>query len=494
MLSNLGLHGLPVPSGYGAPGYPAVEENTRLKLQVFRLGEVLLASCACEAQVDLILNLESRANTVPGDMALGYDWSSECSPTAAGYDCQGRAVTTQAYDRMVAQVRNDAAGWDAPENAATADGEPADPALIKGNFTHEELPSELGFALPIGIGHGGDYNGYTVSYREYMSRDHYRKALTAYGPHTADYMVTRLVRMAGSLKGGPALQPEPHDTAAAADEARQEALARAIGAASGPAYDAWRDALPADVGPVDAVQQPVDLERFGAATFTWRGGSNAVDNPVVRVEREVDGAWQPYADTTGEVQTQVAFPLGVQGVADTYTGSQEWLWTAGFEAFSGFPAPLRLHARGPVPLRRRRRLAGQRRRRGVRPDERALRRARRGAACRCRTRRSPAGRRRSSVPDSAYPRSYASTFRTIADDGRTTICRTCSFRPWAATASAASAVVTVTRASGEVERVPAELVDGRWTVPLEDGDRAVVEPGAVTDALGNVNGTALVLR
>jgi hypothetical protein len=212
--SNLDLHGLPVPDQYGAPGYPAVEENTRMKLQVFRFGEVLLASCACEAQVDLILNLESRANTVVGDIFDGYDWSSSCTPAGADHLCNGKPVTKAAYDRMVAQVHNDAAGWDAPEHAATAGSEPADPAQIKGNFTKEELPAERGYALPVGIGHAGDYNGYTVSYREYQSRDSYRKALTAYGPHTADYMVTRLVRLAGALKGGPALAAEVNDAQA----------------------------------------------------------------------------------------------------------------------------------------------------------------------------------------------------------------------------------------------------------------------------------------
>ena len=121
---------------------------------------------------------------------------------------------------------------------------------ILGNFTKEELPTTRGFALPVGVGHAGDYNGYTVSYREYQSRDSYRKALTAYGPHTADYMVTRLVRMAGALKGGPALAAEAGDAQAQADEQRQEALATAIGAVSGRAYDGWRASLPADVGPV----------------------------------------------------------------------------------------------------------------------------------------------------------------------------------------------------------------------------------------------------
>jgi hypothetical protein len=41
-----------------------------------------------------------------------------------------------------------------------------------------------------------------------MARDHYRKALTSHGPHTADYMVTRLVRMAGALKRGEPFVPD----------------------------------------------------------------------------------------------------------------------------------------------------------------------------------------------------------------------------------------------------------------------------------------------
>ncbi len=499
--ANLEVHGLPVPEQYGNPGYPAVEENTRLKLQVARFGEVLLASCACEPQVDLILNLESRANAVSGDIVDGYDGSTSCTPVGAAYSCLGRTVTKAAYDRMRAQVHNDAKGWDAPANAATAENEPVDPAQIKGNFTKEELPPALGYALPVGLGHTGDYNGYTVSYREYMNRDSYRKALTAYGPHTADYMVTRLVRLAGALKGGPALAAEVNDLAAQADEARQEAQARALGTASGPAYDGYRASLPADVGPVAAVKEPVDLERFGAATFTWRGGSNAVDNPDVRVERQVDGSWEPFADMTGEVQTQVAFPHGVEGVATTATGRQEWLWTAGFEAYDGFPARLGSTPTGTYRFV----VAGVSRVTGS-DQPYALTSAPFAVSPWTGVQvvdgqLDPSGDVSFRVPDSRYPTSYASAFRTIKDDGaiaagRSAICRTCSFRPWAQTAAAASAVVTVTRASGETERVDAVLVNGRWTAPthLAPGDSAVVAAGDARDAYGETNGTALRLR
>ena len=498
--SNLDLHGLPVPDQYGAPGYPAVEENTRIKLQVFRFGEVLLASCACEAQVDLILNLESRANDLEGDIFDGYDWSGSCTPEGEGYSCLGKSVTKDAYDRMVAQVHNDAKGWDDPANAAFANSEAADPADIKGNFTKEELPADQGYALPVGLGHAGDYNGYTVSYREYQSRDSYRKALTTYGPHTADYMVTRLVRIAGALKGGAELAAEINDPQAQADELRQQTLAQVIGRSSGPAYDAWLAALPSDVGPVEAVTEPVDLQRFGAASFTWRGGSNAVDNPVVRVEREVDGAWEPFADMSGEVQTQVAFPQGIQGVADTYSGRQEWLWTAGFEAYDAFPARMGSTPNGIYRFV----VDGLARTTGATEGYSLTSRpftvspwtgvqVTDGAV-------DDAGNASFTVPDSRYPRSYPSTFRTIADDGnnggKSAICRTCSFRPWAATAPAVSAVVTVTRSDGAVEQVPAALVEGRWVAPtaLAEGDRAVVAAGDVRDAYGETNGTALSLH
>ena len=48
-----------------------------------------------------------------------------------------------------------------------------------------------------------DYNGYIATYREYQRGDHYRKALTGWGPHSSDYMATRLVN------AGPPAQRDP---------------------------------------------------------------------------------------------------------------------------------------------------------------------------------------------------------------------------------------------------------------------------------------------
>ena len=499
---NLKAHGIPLPDHYDAPGFAAVEENARIKLQVFRLGEVMLASCSCEAQVDLIRNLETRLDATPGNIFDGYDWGARCSQNDdTSWTCpnpknesQTITVPDARFQRMQAQVHNDAKGWDAPENALAANSEPSDPAKIWGNFTKEELSPKLGYALPIGVGHAGDYMGYTISYREYMNRDDYRKALTAYGPHTADYVNTRLVRMAAALKGGPAVKPEPHDTAFQADEARQVALAISLGRFTSAAYDGWNANLPDDKGPAAAIAEPKNITRFDAATFTWRGGSNAVDNPSVRVQRLVNGKWKTYADQSGEIQTMLDFPEGIEGVVNTYAGNTEWKWTANFEAFDGFPSRL-----GQTPTGTYRFVVNGKMTSGGDPKPYALA-SKSFTVSRWKgvTVTDPRRNSRGNVSFAAastYPRTYKSAFPFIADDGRTDVCKTCSFRPWASSASIARAVVTVTRADGSVDKVAATQRDGRWyaATALRAGDRAVIAPAGIRDANGEVNGTRFVL-
>ncbi|MBW3662895.1 MAG: neutral/alkaline non-lysosomal ceramidase N-terminal domain-containing protein [Actinobacteria bacterium] len=533
LYENLRAHGLPVPANYDAPSFTGVQENVRLRLQAIKLGDIIIASCACEAQVDLILNFESRANDVVGDLHDGFDWfedpNTTCTQGESGeWTCQyadpeargGRSWTFSdaAYQRYQAQVHNPADGWDELDYAPYANSEPDDPAEIKGNFTTEELDEQTGYALAIGVGHAGDYNGYTVSYREYMGYDHYRKALTSHGPHTADYMSTWMTRMARDLND-PSYSYVEEMTAQdpttvarlAADEARQVAQSELLGRAAGTAYTAWLAALPADVGPAEILAdgQPGDVSRFDAATVTWRGGSNAVDNPTVVVEREVDGAWQPFADMSGEVQTMLDMPNGVQGVADTYTGSQEWRWTASFEAFTGGPNP----ALGSTPPGEYRFVID-----GVISGGLGEGRS---------TYHLESDSFTVSVWDGIpaptvsvdgdvvtvqtervlYPRTYESDFPFVSDDGRgglvdpetgeavpddLRVCETCSFRAWAFEGEVAAVDVTIRRTDGSEEIVGATPAgDGRWTVSglqLADGDEVVVAAGGVRDQDGNVNG------
>lgn len=495
---NLEAEGIPVPDGYDAPSFGTVEENLRIHLQAVRLGEVLLASCSCEAQVDLIKNLESRTDKTQGNIYDGYDWPALCTqrpdtqwvcPDPPTRGAGTVVVSDAAYRHMKAQIHNDARGWDDPANAARAMSEPKDPALIYGNFTKEELPSALGYTLAVGIGHAGDYNGYTVSYREYQSRETYRKALTSYGPHTADYMVTRLVRMAGFLKGGPDLAAEPTAALGVADEARQQALAIALGQAASAAYDDYERSLADDVGPAAVLAPARDITRFDAATVSWRGGDNAVDVPRVRVDRLVDGTWQPYADQSGEVPIALAMPHGVQGLADARTGTREWKWTASFEAYDGFPSPL-----GRTPSGSYRFVIDGLIHRGGTDVPYHLESpfavtAWQGVVARD-LRAEADGRVSFVVDDVRYPRTYASVFRFVHDDSDALLCKSCSFRPWARTAPIASAYVTVTR--GKKSRVVAAYyADGRWwaDTDLSARDRAVVAAGSVLDANGETNGT-----
>ncbi|MFY9587319.1 MAG: neutral/alkaline non-lysosomal ceramidase N-terminal domain-containing protein [Actinomycetota bacterium] len=492
--------GLPLPEHYDAPSFGAVEENLRLHLQAFRLGEVLFASCACEAQMDLILNFESRANRTQHDIFDGYEYP--CTKKADGtWACkagghleQTVTVPDEKHARMVAEVHNDAKGWEDPANAIASNAEPADPAQIKGNFTKEELPATLGYALPVGVGHAGDYNGYVVSYREYMIRDHYRKALTAYGPHTADYMVTRMVRLAGSLKGGPALGAEPLDPVAVVDDAREEAFMQAFGQLTSAVYDAWLASLPSDVGPAGPLEQPKNITRFQAATFSWRGGSNAVDNPVARVERLVRGRWTPFADQSGEVQTMVALPSGAAGVADTYAGNQEWKWTANFEAFDAFP--VKVVPGGQTPLGTYRfvvdgtiREGGSNERYHFASNPFTVSRWT-GITVGSVTRSDTA---LSFTIPIRYPRTYASPFRYISDDGNAKLCRTCSFRPWALKGYAKRVVVRVKHTNGDVDYVVAKRVGDRWVVTVSPKDTVTIEPGGILDYFGETNATRLTL-
>ena len=493
---NLEEHGIPVPDYYDMPAFGAVEENARIHLQAVRLGDILLASCSCEAQVDLILNLESRTDATTGNIWDGYDWAErDCARAVDGtWSCPtGGPVADAAIEHMRAQVHRPADGWDDPLYAPFANSE--DPDDIKGNFTKTEIQAfgAPGYKLSVGLGHTGDYVGYTVSYREFMARDHYRKALTSYGPHTADYMVSRLVRMAAALQGGAPYDPtldEPLGAVALADEQRQAAIALAAGQAAATAYDAYALTLPDDLDAGVIVEEPAEsITRFASASFRWNGGSNYVDNPIVRVERRgKKGAWEHFAGQAGEIQTR----LDVGGnVGET----RRWEWAANFEAFDGFRP-----SEGQTPTGRYRFVVdGHHRRGGLTVPYRITSRE---FAVRpwpgvpvTDLRVEPDG----AVSLSAAPHRYERSGRSAVFPALTTpdvldtepLCKTCSFRPWAATGVLAKVTVTVVRAAGSVDRVPAARLGSRWMAPtgLLPGDRAFVAAGDAVDTWGEFNGS-----
>jgi hypothetical protein len=552
VLSALKSAGVPVPDNYDLTSFGSVEENARIKLQAVRIGDILLASCSCEPQADLIRNLESRTDGTVGDQWFGFDYANQAHVDEAwpvGYD-QGQpatevqacyaasttayscpdprdylgqrrlTVSKPAFDHMEAEINNDAAGWSDPSYAAQANSEPSDLSQIKGNFTHTELGAGAfascpGYAVSVGLGHTGDYNGYTVTYREYMARDAYRKALTSYGPHTADYMNTNLLSMAANLRCGAPLLAQPTDPIATADEERQQAEAIALGQISSAYYDAWTAQIPDSAGPAAAVTQPAaQVQRFDDATFTWNGGDNWTDDPTARVERQAaDGTWQPYADQSGEVVVSLTPPSSdfVSSTPTYRTGGQAWHWTASFEVFDASPRVDQvggqvangvyrfavdgsIHTGGAVtpyhltstpftvvPWT------------GITASDLRV-----------------SGHAASFVVDPIrYPRvpAHHAQLAFYADDQGglvdangnyvySVVCKRCTVRPWATTSTVASAVVLVTSADGHARQVPAayDETSGRWTarVELRPGDTVSVPAGGIVDQYGETNGQPLL--
>ena len=557
-------YGIPVPENYSAPSYTGLEEDLGVHLQVMRLGDILLTICSCEQWIEQSENIESRTDTIrddrvdesgcgdpgtldpivardPDAIFKGWLWPELC------------AADTPAERKARAQVLNDAVGWDFVENVAYAESEAADPDDIKGNFTHEELAPDLGYKLTVPIGMANDYNGYIASYREYQRGDHYRKALTGWGPHSSDYIATRLVELAGHLKqrGGHVLPTEPQRALAdhigsvkiPADLAHNDARAQAIGAAGQAAIEATEAKAIEDPGAGEVVDQPEDIERFDGALFTWKGGNNFVDVPVVRVERRVGDRWREYADQSGEVPVTLRLPEPDELPA-VAAGSFEYHWSAHFEAFvapfdpggnteATPPGDYRFvvdgHRRSggaTVPYRVASRVfkvapwdgveAG-----GLREDADGRlsfavgpeRRIEIPAAMKDLKGRTGTADVTATIGPIDYPDTYDSPTRFIRDGrsegigGREFIrdpdardaeelfewfCFTCSFRPWRDVGGVASAEITIRRADGSAETVSAHLEDGRYVADRElaPGETAFVAPGGVRDPWGNHNGVA----
>jgi hypothetical protein len=545
--------GIPFPDNYSAPSYGALEEDLDIHLQVFRLGDILFTICPCEQWADQARNIKSRTDLVQGNQYFGYDWAARCSPApGGGWTCPDPrnesanlpTIPDAKYQKMKAQVSGDAVGWDFLDNAASAESEPADPSKIKGNFTHEELAPGLGYKLTVPITMANDYNGYIASYREYQRGDHYRKALTGWGPHSSDYLATRLVQLGGHLKqpASPVLPTENQRELAdslgtakiQADLAHNDARAQALGDVAQQSVAAYEASLPDDGGSAQVVRQPADVERFGASLFSWDGGSNFTDNPVVRVERRVAGLWEPYADQSGELPTTLEFPNGTTDVASYEQGGQVWKWTAHFEAFvSPFDTGERPLATPPGEYRFV--VDGQRRSghavvayhldsnvfhvrpwSGITVEDLRVESSSGRASFRVGPRHSY------DVKDGAgpdilgaeigpidYPDSYSVAGRApFIVDQRTAIrdpaapgdasklewyCFTCSFRPWIDAGDASSAAVTVLHADGSRSVVPAAESGGRWvtaTGTVGAGDAVGVGSGCVQDRYGDYNGAA----
>ena len=572
--------GIPVPENYSAPSYTGLQEDIDVHLQGIRLGDIYLPVCSCEQWFDQSRNIETRTDTEAGNEWLGYDWGAQCvetnpaqrddptvyrpytapGPSGTGtWSCPRPSdpenesarlvISDHEYRRMRAQVLNPANGWNDAENAATAESEPTEVTEIKGNYTHDddETSAALGYGLTVPIAMANDYNGYIATYREYQRGDHYRKSLTGWGPHSSDYLASRLVtigRLMHSEDDGMPAAPIPRDqeqeaplaAKAEADTSLNDARAAALGTVGGGATAAYDALLPDDGGEAGAVEggQPEDIERFGAALFTWNGGSNYTDNPSVVVERRVGGEWTTFADQSGEVPVTLEYPESPADGPVYMQGEQEWHWTAHFEAFV---APFEVGAERATPAGTYRFAVEGERRDGGRPvpyrvtsEEFAVspwsgitvEDLRVDPDGRVSFHAGPVSTYTVGGPDSDvdvvgggpaieatvgpidYPDSHESTARFIRErrtayrdpaapgdpDRLEWFCFTCSFRPWLDAGDAETVEISFVGGSGEVESVPARLEESRWVSerPLAADEGAFVDAGCVRDRYGNFNG------
>ncbi|MER3452454.1 MAG: hypothetical protein C4344_01820 [Acidimicrobiia bacterium] len=559
--------GIPVPDNVGFPSLTGLEEAPAVPLQALRLGTVAVTFCPCEQFADQALNIKHRLERVidalpapptgwdwrSGQTPWGFDWARAktpggrdfCIPQGAGATRTWRcadprdpsrdlpAISDVVYRRMRAHVLNDASGWDDPSRSLESESEPPDPDEIRGNFTHERLVGRgrfVGYDLVSTVSMANDYWGYIVTYREFQRGDHYRKALTGLGPHAADFLATRLARIAAGLSD-PEIKPPrtpKDDTYAVAGPAYARNLARAAGALAAATVPAREASLPRDGGTPRIVRQPDDVERFSAASMTWIGGSNSFDVPDVVIERQVGNRFVPVADTNADVQIRVVFPTPAE-LASWRTGSFEWRWTATFETYASDVALPDLlgkwHNATPVGVYRMvvvgRRHLGAGRTEPYRLVSRPFRvlpwrgisvEAIRADADGVTVDPGPTHQVRYGVPSDPYlvgpidyPDTYASPFRFIrgvrtlvtyglaSPERHQQFCFTCSFEPWVDAGSPQRILVTVLRRSGTREVVEAHrrgegpLAVWFAAVALEPGDKAFVDAGAIVDAFGNTN-------
>jgi len=521
--------GVPVPDNIPAYSYTGLQETVQVHLQAFRFGDIGVTVCPCEQFADQSRNIKSRLLRDATSLWIGFDWTTQQTPagrawcvdngdttwTCANPQTRGTTdlepVSDHTFQRMLAQIRNPACDergcWDDLLNALQAETDPWEPGDIWGNYRHEDARSH-GYGMVVPVSMTNDYWGYIVPYREFQAKDHYRKALTGLGPHSSDFLATRLTRLAAGLNGGARYRPTLKDVLYSGEDTHQRERARWIGELAAQYLPLYAATLPADGGAPAVVAQPSDIERFDAARMTWVGGSNWFDLPDVRVERLVDGgAWERFADMSGEVQALVRYPQPGPDVAAWRAGQFAWRWEATFEAFASdivVTDATGTQRRATPPGTYRFVVDGTRHAGLGETDAYHLESAPfavapwSGIQVTDLTADPGSGtvtfRVAGAGPPRAqgaldYPDSYASPFRFIQNQRSTVVgqeyCFRCSFRPWADAGEVATAEVEV--AGSPVTASCAGQVCTA-SASLGAGDVVAVTARAVQDEFGNRNG------
>lgn len=527
-IEGMSQAGVPVPdNAIAGPGAYAGFERATIHLQAFRIGDILLGAVPGEPISDMAKNFKSRSDIVENNIHKGFLYPCreigeetvvECNFREASFkEDAWRPVERQAYQRMVAQVTNDADGWEQDFASLQGEAEPADPEDIYGNFTHRELPPSDGYRLPLIVGMSNDYTGYIVTNREFRRGDHYRKALTAYGPYTADYINTRLVAMGHEINDGPPAWQvvddlAPEDVIVALDQALLEMSSVVLGTSATASLGLYDTVIPNDGGtPGEVLSQPAPVERFNAAQFSWQGGSNWTDNPQVMIERLEPDGWTPHATQEGgEIVVTMEWPAHSPEELTLWAAEDRvYRWHAQWEVFDDMlPGTYRYRIQGH-----------HRQNREALPYEltsdsfqvapwsgiRVTNLSRQGDRIRVQVAGEPSppegvaqfpGLRELPPEQIRYPFTYrsdapylqASAWKSV---GPFIFCEDCSFRGWSRQGRIETVMVEVTHEDGVIHPHEARFDGQGWitdNLSLENATRIAVPSGAVRDQFGNFNG------
>ena len=279
-------------------------------MQAVRLGDTLLASCACEPQADLIRALETRTDKAQNNRWDGFDYASAGGRRRGLARAQGpallrrrsaaRAAPTHGTDRRSAayhgrqgRLREDAGPDPQPGGRLERHRERADreqradrPSRHQGQLHQARAVRALRLR------------------RHRRARPHrrlqrlHRELPRVHGARLLPQGAHVLRPAHGRLHGHPpdgaggeparaarAIPADATDALALVDEQRQDAEALALGRLASFYLDTWSSQLPDSAGPAAPVAQPRSITRFDAATFRWVGGDNFTDNPDVVVQR-----------------------------------------------------------------------------------------------------------------------------------------------------------------------------------------------------------------
>ena len=179
-----------------------------------------------------------------------------------------------------------------------------------------ELPPYPGLSTPQPL---DDYPDFAFSYFQ----GGYEATMSMWGPTLGDYLVERGLEVYGSM-----LDP---DRPVAFDEPLPSEYA-----------DRDEEPFPTDITPEDEIGRivedvPAEIRRFDVVEFAWVGGDPAAEapqTPVVTLEREVDGAFEPVVLPSYREYTNLEL-LFITRLRQPET---HWEWVVRWEETKAFPA------------------------------------------------------------------------------------------------------------------------------------------------------------